>query len=199
MKKEKNVNPETDILMGMNRVIEIERSRQLRKKQNALTANTFIALLSTVVAVASGIFLSSDGLRANLLQENASVEQINLLQRQVSDLNGRIDGLTPATSSAPGLEMQSMNLRLGQIENRQSSLEMTMDQDPEKAITSILLREKQFTLQQKMEDISAQQSRLSDKFDNLLIALIVAVIGAASIPVIKGLFSINKKSQDIPF
>lgn len=97
--------------------------------------------------------------------------KISDLQRQVDSLGLEVSKLenTISTSTSEGVSVSGLRARIG-------ALEESINLDPEKAVTAILIREQQKNLETNFTELKDSQIRLGDKVDSFITTVIIVPI-----------------------
>ena len=97
--------------------------------------------------------------------------QMNNIQTRLDTLDEEIKNLKGSLSTTTA-DDNSVNY----LKTRISALEDTISLDPEKALTAVLLREKQKNLEDNLSELRSEQSRLESKVDNLMITVLIGPV-----------------------
>ncbi|HCC05339.1 TPA: hypothetical protein DEP58_03470 [Patescibacteria group bacterium] len=150
------------------------REYQQRKKQQKLifaTASLLVYMIFILIFFVS--FRSNPSFLFWPFKINTPSSDISILERQVDLLSKKVDELNNSTTTpVRGETTQNLSIRL-------NTLEETISLNPDKALTAVLLREKQKNLEENFNNLRDAQSRLDSKVDNFVITVLIAPVVAA--------------------
>lgn len=162
--------------------IEI-KSRNLFQLTGVLTAVFTLLfssyLLFSTVAGNDDLLFSFSTNRQNELSRELSLlkSQTAEMQEAINTLQKQLDVIKNQPSE--NRDITTINIELARLDSNLSSLNDTILEKPDTAITAKLLREKQNAIDQKLLDITISQQRLEDRTDNFLSNLIAVPVYAA--------------------
>jgi len=127
--------------------------------------------------IAVGVILTVGAFFLNAKQTPPISAKEQLLQVEVSQLNDRINTLQASIDNASQQSNQALASQVQAVNGRVDNLSATILEDPDKALTARLLREKQANLEETVKELKAETVSTRQTFNSLLIAVIAAVFG----------------------
>ena len=162
---------------------DVKRKKQVQKSRLILAATIFYTLIAGIIT--SGL-MSKEGFIYGLFSERRNSEEqrkMEYLESEIVKINDSVDRLDKLfEENSKNTDLAVISTRLGSVEEKQSNIEQTILMDPDKAITTRLLRDKQEVLNNELTETKNALIRLNDKLDNFIIGvfatpLLVGLIG----------------------
>lgn len=168
------VENESEGLKAYASFLSSNEEYRYKKQQRRLIFLTF-SLIIYLVFVLGFLFIFRNNasllfwpLRIFEQDQNIGLEvRVGVLEEKIKELRSSL-----ATSSTENININDLNNRIGSIEE-------TIELNPEKALTAVLLREKQKNLDENFVDLRNAQVRLESKVDGFVTTVLVTPIVAA--------------------
>lgn len=147
---------------------------QTKKRQQKLVFGS-IFLVGYIIVAFSILFMFKDNTTVLFwpFEKPVDSNQLDDLQKQVLTLSKETEDVKIALASPQN------NASVKYLDNRLSALEQSISLNPEKALTAVLLREKQKNLEENFSELRSEQARLDSKVDNFFITVIIAPVAVA--------------------
>ena len=178
-----DINNSSSGLRDYNSLLHSEKEYFFKKKQKKMILLATIILVYTLISLTLLIFFKNKATDIMLWplintqkvdNYNALENKVNLLDKEVATFN---DILSKSTQN--NYSISYLNSKIEKIDSRQKSIESSISTDPEKALTSVLLREKQINIENSLLDLKNQQDKLNTRVDNFITTVLVGPIVTA--------------------
>lgn len=170
-------------LKDYNSLLHSEKEYSFKLKQKKIIILAILLSVYTLLALALLVFFKNKATDIMLwpfgdtqkINNSENLEKrLNTLDKEVIILNETLSKSTENNYSTSYLNSKIENLNL-----RQKSIESSISTDPEKALTSVLLREKQINIENGLLELRNSQDKLNTRVDNLITTVIVGPIVTA--------------------
>jgi hypothetical protein len=107
------------------------------------------------------------------------------LRQSNDELKKKLTEIEASLEKDPGnVEVSRLEARIDALETRSQNIADTIMDDPDRAITTRLIREKQIALDENIKATQAATAALNDRLDNFLMTLVAGPIIAAIVAII---------------
>lgn len=173
----------------LSKKIEEELLRLSKEEQRGAKARRYYVMLFALMAVysvlAAGIFAFKDNDSFFTPEDTKSINELQTeleaTQRETQQTDENVKKLITILEKPvqdPG--QKALLARIEKLEIKQRAIETTVLEDPEKALTARLLREKQSNLEQQVKELKEDNAKLDSKIDQFISTIItVPIIGFA--------------------
>lgn len=155
-----------------------QKQKRNRKFSQSLLATISVSFVLSIALATIPSILADHSYRLVSDKGTNYTSEIEKLKREVKNLSETLKSIDTANPSLAVLDS-----RLTAVENQQHSIATTILEDPDKALTARLLRDKQTTIQASIERLEEQARNTTDKVDTFTSTLL-------TIPVITFLLTI---------
>ncbi|MFA5894196.1 MAG: hypothetical protein WC851_00295 [Candidatus Shapirobacteria bacterium] len=123
------------------------------------------------------------------------ISKISKLEDSVKKLSTAVESINNNLIKDPtNTDLKKISIRMSGLESSQEALTETILENPDKALTSKLIREKQIMVENGVAEIKSNLSKLNDRLDNIVTALVAIPLGGFVLSLVSTLiyFLINK-------
>jgi hypothetical protein len=163
----KKIEQDTSPLKDYKAFLKVSEELHQKKQQKKLIWKVALLL----------VYLSFSFIYLFLFRNNPSIifwpVKTSSSEQEISDIQLQIDSLKKEISNLRSVYSSSSdNVTIKMLEKRIGGLEDAIFLDPEKALTAVLLREKQKNLETNFSELRNTQSRIEGKLDSFITTVI---------------------------
>ncbi len=190
-----DVSKENDSIKDYISFSRINSNYRLERRRKKLMFLTITLLIYAIAAVIALIKFKENSSLLHWPTNDQKIKdlQIKVLQEKITSIENDVKNIqTSLSSSSKDMFLNNyINIKLDELTKRERALEEAIYLDPEKALTTTLLKEKQKDIEDDFSQLRETQSKLDTKLDNFITTVIITPIIVAVLAILGWLIRIN--------
>ncbi|MBI2888453.1 MAG: hypothetical protein HYY10_00855 [Candidatus Liptonbacteria bacterium] len=151
--------------------LELKKRFLKEKRQRKLIIISLISVAYSVFVLI--VFGSNKFFSLEFFDFGTSNKKITILEQNQERLDRKLENLTQTLNSAKSPESYVLFSKLEKNEGDIKNLQQSILEDPDKALTSRLLREKQENLNKNFDDVKSNVAQLGGQIDRIFWTIII--------------------------